>query len=165
MVQNGHLMSLGSLFFEPLWIFHRPDLAIERTSNLKGMRLAVGEEGSGTRILTTHFLELNGINKITLTKVDVLDQLDTIRVCTGYRHNGKTVVGMPASLAVLEQCEPVYTEYPGWKQNTSGIRTFDKLPENAKRYVDGLQNHLEVEIPLVSTGPGREETIMRGDLL
>jgi TRAP-type uncharacterized transport system substrate-binding protein len=63
LVQNGHLMSLGSLFFEPLWIFHRPDLAIARTSDLKGMRLAVGEEGGGTKILATHFLGLNGINK------------------------------------------------------------------------------------------------------
>jgi TRAP transporter TAXI family solute receptor len=62
LVQNGHLVSLGSLFFEPLWIFHRTDLAIERTSDLKGMRLAVGEEGGGTKILTMHLLELNGIN-------------------------------------------------------------------------------------------------------
>ena len=62
LVQNGNLMSLGSLFFEPLWIFHRTDLAIERTSDMKGMRLAVGEEGGGTRILTMQLLELNGIN-------------------------------------------------------------------------------------------------------
>jgi TRAP-type uncharacterized transport system substrate-binding protein len=62
LVQNGHLVSLGSLFFEPLWIFHRTDLAIERTSGLKGMRLAVGEEGGGTKILTMHLLKLNGIN-------------------------------------------------------------------------------------------------------
>ena len=116
-------------------------------------------------VVGKYAVELNGITKVTLTKVDVLDQLDTIRVCTGYRHNGKAVDGMPASLAVLEQCEPVYTEYPGWQAKTSGIGTFDKLPENAKRYIDGLQDHLGVEIPLVSTGPGREETILRGDLL
>jgi adenylosuccinate synthase len=116
-------------------------------------------------VVGKYAVELNGIDKITLTKVDVLDKLDTIRVCTGYRHNGKAVTGMPASLAVLEQCEPVYTEYPGWQKSTSGIRTFERLPDNAKRYVDGLQKHLGVEIPLVSTGPGREETIMRGELL
>ena len=61
-VQNGNIVSLGSLFFEPLWIFHRTDLAIERASDLKGMRLAVGEEGGGTKILTMHLLQLNGIN-------------------------------------------------------------------------------------------------------
>ena len=116
-------------------------------------------------VVGKYAVELNGITKVTLTKVDVMDQLDTVHVCTGYRHNGKLVTGMPASLAVLEQCEPVYMEYPGWKAKTSGIETFDKLPENAKRYIDGLQDHLGVEIPLVSTGPGREETIMRGNLL
>jgi len=61
LVHKGHLMSLGSLFFEPLWLFHRTDLAIERTSDLKGMRLAVGEEGGGTKILTMQLLQLNGI--------------------------------------------------------------------------------------------------------
>lgn len=116
-------------------------------------------------VVGKYAVELNGITKVTLTKIDVMDQLDTVHVCTGYRHNGKMVTGMPASLAVLEQCEPVYMEYPGWKAKTSGIQTFDKLPENAKRYIDGLQDHLGVEIPLVSTGPGREETIMRGNLL
>jgi len=115
-------------------------------------------------VVGQYAVELNGIDKVTLTKIDVLDQLDRIQVCTGYRHNGKKVVGMPASLSILEACEPVYTEYPGWQQKTSGVTTFEELPDNAKRYVDGLQDHLGVEIPLVSTGPGREETILRGDL-
>jgi adenylosuccinate synthase len=116
-------------------------------------------------VVGKYAVELNGIDKVTLTKIDVLDQLDTLQVCTGYRHHGKKVEGMPASLAVLEEVEPVYTEYPGWQQSTSGIRCFDDLPENAKRYVDGLQDHLGVEIPLIATGPGREETILRGELL
>ncbi len=116
-------------------------------------------------VVGKYAVELNGIDAVTLTKIDVLDQLDTIRVCTGYRHHGKIVDGLPASLPVLEQCEPVYTEYPGWQQSTSGIRCFDELPDNAKRYIDGLQDHLGVEIPLISTGPGREETILRGELL
>ena len=116
-------------------------------------------------VVGKYAVELNGIDAVTLTKIDVLDQLETIRVCTGYRHNGKAVEGMPARLDVLEQCEPVYTEYPGWKAKSSGIRSFGKLPDNAKRYVDGLQDHLGVEIPLISTGPGREETILRGDLI
>ncbi len=116
-------------------------------------------------VVGKYAVELNGIDAVSLTKIDVLDQLDTLRVCTGYRHNGKAVDGLPASLPVLEQCEPVYTEYPGWQQSTSGIRCFDELPDNARRYVDGLRDHLGVDIPLISTGPGREETILRGDLL
>ncbi len=116
-------------------------------------------------VVGKYAVELNGIEAVTLTKIDVLDQLDTLRVCTGYRHKGKIVEGMPACLTVLEECEPVYTEYPGWQQSTSGIRCFDELPDNAKRYVDGLRDHLGVDIPLISTGPGREETILRGDLL
>ena len=116
-------------------------------------------------VIGKYAVELNGIDAVTLTKIDVLDQLDTVRVCIGYRYNGKAVDGLPASLPVLEQCEPVYTEYPGWQQSTSGIRGFDELPDNAKRYIDGLQDHLGVDIALISTGPGREETILRGELL
>ncbi|MCH7501558.1 MAG: adenylosuccinate synthetase, partial [Nitrospinae bacterium] len=116
-------------------------------------------------VVGKYAVELNGIDAVALTKIDVLDQLDTVRVCTGYRHHGKIVDGLPASLPVLEQCQPVYTDYPGWQQSTSGIRCFDELPDNAKRYIDGLQDHLGVEIPLISTGPGREETILRGELL
>ncbi len=116
-------------------------------------------------VVGKYAVELNGIEKITLTKVDVLDQLDTLQVCTGYRYNGKKVIGMPASLAVLENCEPVYTEYPGWQQSTSGIQSFEALPDNTRRYVDALQDHLGVEISLISTGPDREAGVMRGDLL
>jgi hypothetical protein len=74
LVQNGHLVSLGSLFFEPLWIFYRSDLAMERTSNMKGLRIAVGEEGSGTKILTMHLLRLNGIDSENTRLVSVGSQ-------------------------------------------------------------------------------------------
>ena len=71
LVQNGHLMSLGSLYFEPLWIFYHSELAIERTSNMKGLRIAVGEEGSGTKILAMHLLQLNGIDSENTRLVSV----------------------------------------------------------------------------------------------
>jgi TRAP transporter TAXI family solute receptor len=74
LVQNGHLMSLGSLYFEPLWFFHRSGLAIERISDMKGLRIAVGEEGSGTKILATHLLHLNGIDSENTSLVSVGSQ-------------------------------------------------------------------------------------------
>ncbi len=115
-------------------------------------------------VVGKYAVDLNGIDQVTLTKVDVLDQLDTIRVCTGYKYKGAELDGLPADPVVLANCEPVYTEYPGWKTRTSGIQSFDLLPDNAKRYIDGLEKHLGVGFVLISTGPDREETIRQGDL-
>jgi len=115
-------------------------------------------------VIGKYAVDLNGIDQVTLTKVDVLDQLDTIRVCTGYKYKGAELDGLPADPVVLANCEPVYTEYPGWKTRTSGIQSFDLLPDNAKRYIDGLEKHLGVGFVLISTGPDRTETIRQGDL-
>ncbi|TDJ57850.1 MAG: adenylosuccinate synthase [Nitrospina sp.] len=115
-------------------------------------------------VVGKYAVDLNGIDQVTLTKVDVLDQLDTIRVCTGYKYKGAELDGLPADPVVLANCEPVYTEYPGWKTRTSGIQSFDLLPDNAKRYIDGLEKHLGVGFVLISTGPDRTETIRQGDL-
>ena len=79
-----------------------------------------------------------------LTKIDVLDDFDTIQVCTGYRYKGKIHQEMPASLDILENCEPVYTEFKGWKQKTAGMDSLNEFPDNAKRYIDGLQDLLGV---------------------
>ena len=99
-----------------------------------------------------------------LTKVDVLDRFDTLRVCTGYKHNGKTYEEMPADLDVLENSEPVYREFAGWNQSTVDAKSFDQLPDNAKRYIDGLQEMLGVGFLMISTGPERKETIRQGRL-
>ncbi|MFQ5482803.1 MAG: adenylosuccinate synthase [Nitrospinaceae bacterium] len=107
--------------------------------------------------------DLNGIESIVLTKIDVLDGMDPIRVCTGYKFNGKILEEMPAQLEVMESIEPVYTDFPGWKEKTSGQDSFDRLPDNAKRYIEGLEKLLNVECPIVSTGPDRTETIHRKD--
>ena len=107
---------------------------------------------------------LNGINSIALTKIDVLDRFDTLQVCTGYKYKGAVYEEMPADLSVLENCEPVYTEFPGWNQSTVGIESFDQLPENAKRYIDALENLLGAGFLMISTGPERCQTIRLGDL-
>ena len=107
---------------------------------------------------------LNGINSIALTKIDVLDCFDALQVCTGYKYKGTVYEEMPADLSVLENCEPVYTEFPGWNQSTVGIESFDQLPENAKRYIDALENLLGAGFLMISTGPERCQTIRLGDL-
>ncbi len=115
-------------------------------------------------VVAKYAVDLNGIDAITLTKVDVLDGFETIRVCTGYKHKGKVLDGVPANTRILEECEPVYTEYAGWQSKTSGIDSFDKLPDNARKYIEALQKHLGVDILMVSTGPDRDDTIIQGSL-
>ncbi|CAI2717768.1 adenylosuccinate synthase [Nitrospina watsonii] len=115
-------------------------------------------------VVAKYAVELNGVDAITLTKIDVLDQFDTLKVCTGYRYKGKVQDGMPACPRILQECQPVYTEFPGWKQSTSGARCFSDLPDNAKRYIDALQKMLDVDVLMVSTGPHRDHTILQGAL-
>jgi adenylosuccinate synthase len=115
-------------------------------------------------VVARYGIHLNGIDAIALTKVDVLDRFDTLRVCTGYKYKGKIYEEMPADLDILENGEPVYTEFAGWNQSTVGAESFDQLPDNAKRYIDALEKILGVGFLMISTGPGREETIHQGAL-
>lgn len=115
-------------------------------------------------VIGKYAIGLNGVDSMTLTKVDVLDNFDLIKVCTGYKYKGKVYDEMPSNLEVLENCEPVYNEYPGWKQKTTGIDSYEKLPDNAKRYIESLQEILGVEFLMISTGPDRTHTIKLGDV-
>jgi len=110
-------------------------------------------------VVAKYAIGLNGIDSMILTKIDVLDQFDTIRVCTGYRHRGKVYDEMPADIGILENCQPVYTEFKGWKQKTVGIDSLNDFPDNAKRYIHGLEDLLGAGFMIVSTGPGRNQTI------
>ena len=115
-------------------------------------------------VVACYGIRLNGIAAMALTKVDVLDRFDTLRVRTGYRHKGKVYEEMPADLDILENGEPVYTEFEGWSQSTTEAKSFDQLPDKAKRYIDGLQKILGAEFFMISTGPERKETIRQGTL-
>lgn len=106
---------------------------------------------------------LNGMTGIVLTKPDVLGALDTIKVCTAYRIQGAETQVFPTSLAALGAAEPVYEELPGWKQDISGCRTWEELPENARKYFLRLEDLLGAPVCIVSVGPGREQTIQRLD--
>ena len=107
---------------------------------------------------------INSITGLCLTKLDVLDGLDKILLCTSYKRDGKTLDVMPLSADEFEGCEPQYIEMPGWSESTAGITEFDKLPANAQAYVNKIEALAGVPIDLVSTGPDRVETIIRRDL-
>ena len=103
---------------------------------------------------------LNGLTGIVLTKLDVLDGIDPIKVCTGYRLGGKNIDYFPSDLDVLAQCEPIYEELPGWEGTVKDARSFDQLPKNAQDYVRAIENWLNIPAQIVSVGPGRDETIV-----
>ena len=104
---------------------------------------------------------VNGFDAIALTKLDVLDGLLEIPVCTGYRYAGKTLDEFPADGSVLEACAPVYETLPGWSAPTAGMHEFKQLPEAARRYVDRLAELSGCPIGIISTGPDRDHTIRR----
>ncbi|MGB5391830.1 MAG: adenylosuccinate synthase [Thermoanaerobaculia bacterium] len=110
-----------------------------------------------------HARMLSGVDSIALTKLDVLDELDEIKICVGYRLDGELVKSFPPSLGVLERAEPVYESLSGWKQNTIGIVKFSDLPQAAQDYISFIEEQLGVGVGIVSTGPRREETIVRRD--
>jgi adenylosuccinate synthase len=104
--------------------------------------------------------QLNGVTGLCVTKLDVLDGLDVIRVCTAYRHEGKLRTTPPSGADALSKCEPVYEEMPGWTESTLGVRSFDKLPANAQKYLKKLEELTEARIDLISTGAERDDTII-----
>jgi adenylosuccinate synthase len=98
-----------------------------------------------------------------MTKLDVLDGLESVQVCTHYRVDGRETDEFPANADVLSRAEPVYREYEGWK-GIAGIREEGKLPGSARRYIQALEELLEMKISILSTGPDERETIFRGQV-
>jgi len=111
-------------------------------------------------IATRYAAELNGFDSVALTKLDVLDALDEVKVCVGYEIEGRRIDTFPAVSKELRTIKPVYETLPGWKSETLGTTEFGKLPENARRYVEFLSERIGVEIGLISTGPERDQTII-----
>jgi adenylosuccinate synthase len=104
--------------------------------------------------------QINSLTGLCITKLDVLDGLDTIKLCTSYKYQGKVLEMPPLGADAIELCEPVYEEMPGWTESTEGSRSLDQLPENARNYLNRLQAVVGVPIDIVSTGPERDETII-----
>jgi adenylosuccinate synthase len=102
----------------------------------------------------------SSVSSLCITKLDVLDGLDTIRICVGYRINGKITPEPPMSIEGYAEIEPVYEELPGWSESTVGITDHGRLPERARAYLERLAQHVSVPIDMISTGPDREQTIV-----
>jgi len=111
-------------------------------------------------LIVRHAVRVNGFTSIALTKLDVLDTLDEIKICVGYKHKGKLYKEMPSDLEVLEQCEPQYISLPGWKQTTIGIKKYAQLPKKARVYVEKVCKLCGVKPSIISTGARRDETII-----
>ena len=103
---------------------------------------------------------VNGMTGIVLTRLDILDGFDTIKICNGYRADGHELDRFPSNTDLLAQCEPVYEDFPGWDTPTSGATTWEALPENAQNYVRRIQDLVGCPVQIISTGPNREETIL-----
>jgi adenylosuccinate synthase len=112
-------------------------------------------------VAVRYAVRVNGLTALALTKLDVLDGLPELQVCTSYRCHGATLTEMPGDLAQLAACEPVYETLPGWRAPTAGARTYAELPREAQRYVARLEEITGVSAALISTGSAREDTILR----
>jgi adenylosuccinate synthase len=108
---------------------------------------------------------LNGLDGLALTKLDVLDGLETIQICTGYRAGSRTIANFPSDTRELAQCEPIYESMSGWDAPTKGLRRFDQLPAAARKYIARLEEVSGVPAAIVSTGSERDDTILRDDIL
>jgi len=115
-------------------------------------------------VVLKNAVRLNSLTGLAITKLDVLDDLDEIKICTGYEHKGKKILDFPPEIKTLDECTPVYETHPGWKQCISGITRFDRLPDKTKSYLARIEELSQVKIKIVSVGPEREATIIREDI-
>jgi adenylosuccinate synthase len=105
-------------------------------------------------------IQINGISGLCITKLDVLDGVEELKICTGYRINGGVSDILPVGADDLACCEPIYESLPGWKGSTVGVKTLDGLPAEARAYIKRMEQLCDVPVDMISTGPDREETIV-----
>ncbi len=111
-------------------------------------------------VLTRQAVKTSGINGIALTKLDILDGFDEIKICVGYMLDGKQIDRLPASQSAQARVTPVYESFPGWKETTSGARSWADLPAQAIKYVRRVEELIECPVALLSTSPERDDTIL-----
>ena len=111
-------------------------------------------------VLVRQTIKISGINGIALTKLDVLDELNEIKICTHYELNGKKIDYLPSAAEDQLKVKPIYEVFDGWKSSTKGIKNFDELPENAKKYIYAIEDFVGAKISSISTSPEREDTIL-----
>ena len=111
-------------------------------------------------VLVRQSIKVSGIDGVALTKLDVLDELDEIKICVQYDLNGKKVDYLPAAVEDQLRIKPIYKTFPGWKKTTNGIKNIDELPDNAKKYIYAIEDFIGTKISSISTSPEREDTIL-----
>ena len=114
-------------------------------------------------VLVKNSVEINGIDQVVITKIDVLDELDTIKICVAYEYKGKKYTNIPGAPDFLWECKPVYEEHPGWLSDTSKITSYEAMPENARKYLARIRDLIGTDIMLVSVGKSRAQTFMYND--
>lgn len=111
-------------------------------------------------VVLRHAARINGITGIALTKLDILDGLSSIKICTSYRHNGRVYDEFPKEINIFEECEPVFEEVDGWTESTLGMRDFSELPKAAKAYIRRIEKLVGARVHIISTGQRRDELIL-----
>ena len=110
-------------------------------------------------VILRHSAQINGLTGVAVTKLDILDDIEMIKICTSYKYRGRIYHEFPKEISLFEECEPVYEEVRGWSKSTVGIRDFSRLPGEAKAYIKSIEKMLGVEVHLISTGQRRDELI------
>ncbi|MFH0838980.1 MAG: adenylosuccinate synthase [Candidatus Omnitrophota bacterium] len=117
--------------------------------------------GAFDAVIVKHSVLINGLNEIAVMKLDVLDSLDELKVCSAYRYKGKIFKNFPANIEILDKCKPIYKTFKGWKCATSAVREYSKLPSKARDYLDGLSDLVGAGIKIISVGSNRSQTIYK----
>ena len=110
-------------------------------------------------VILNNAVRLNGLTGLAITKLDVLDGLESVKICTGYEYRGEVIEDFPASLNVLAYCKPVYETLPGWTETISDIRKLEDFPKTTRSYLDRIAELTETPLQIVSVGPDREQII------
>ena len=103
---------------------------------------------------------VNGIDSIALTKLDVLTTVEKLKICVAYKSKGNIIKNFTTNMKILQNCQPVYEELDGWWDDLTKIKTYDQLPNNAKKYLRKIEDLLKVPISIISVGPKRDQTIV-----
>jgi adenylosuccinate synthase len=111
-------------------------------------------------VILRHSAMVNGLSGMAITKLDILDNLDKVKICTAYKYKGKILTEFPKELSVIENCAPVYEELDGWHKSTLGIKKFNKLPKKAQAYIKRMETLIGVKADMISTGQRRDELIV-----
>ena len=141
----------------------------------ESMRQRAGEFGTTTGrprrcgwfdgVAARYGVIVNDLTSGILTRLDILDGMNPVKVCVGYEVDGKPIDGFPAQINALEKCKPIYRDFAGWTKPTAGLTNWDDVPEEAKQYVQGLEEVIGCPLDVISTGPHRHETISRKVLI